>query len=89
MPSDVSSYLNQLQGLTTDDLYKKLHDDNFPMGSNLEWIRVSYLSVFRLVRSDFFPINKRTEGDLVKKVWSIIDSCFDFGNINCTRCVFN
>lgn len=44
MPSDVTSYLNQLQGLNTDDLYKKVHDDDFPMESDLEWVS-SVLSV--------------------------------------------
>lgn len=88
MPSDVTSYLNQLQGLTSDLLFKKLQEDKFPMESDLEWIRLLYLSAFRLVRSDFFPITKQTEGDLLKRVWFIIDSCFDFGNINCTGYVF-
>ncbi|KAF1797483.1 hypothetical protein V8B55DRAFT_1336444 [Mucor lusitanicus] len=70
--------------LTSDLLFKKLQEDKFPMESDLEWIRLLYLSAFRLVRSDFFPITKQTEGDLLKRVWFIIDSCFDFGNINCT-----
>ncbi|KAF1796628.1 hypothetical protein FB192DRAFT_1402969 [Mucor lusitanicus] len=82
MSPEVESYLKELQGLSGVDLKKKVDSGDFPTESDSSWLQKSYQDAFRLVRSGFFPLQGQTETDLVKRVWSCVDTCFDFSVIN-------
>ncbi|OAD04101.1 hypothetical protein MUCCIDRAFT_82041 [Mucor lusitanicus CBS 277.49] len=65
--------------------YNKVENDCFRDESDCKWIQKSYRDTLRLLKSDFFPLHNQTEADLIKTVWCCLDSCLDFGNVQCIR----
>ncbi|GAN04144.1 hypothetical protein MAM1_0056c03604 [Mucor ambiguus] len=81
MSVEVELYLNELADLDAIQLLEKVDAGAFPMESDCKWIQNSYRDAFRLLRSGFFPLNSQTEGNVMKQVWSCVDTCFDFSPI--------
>lgn len=82
---EVDTYLNQLEDLDVSKLHERVDSGDFKMESDSKWIQKSYRDAFRLLKSDFFPIQNQTEGSVVKRVWSCVDTCYDFSTIKCVR----
>ncbi|KAL9547024.1 hypothetical protein PS6_007367 [Mucor atramentarius] len=83
MSNEAEDYLQKLGGLDEVELLAKLESDELRMETDSNWIQKSYRDAFRLLRSDFFPLQNQTEGNVVKRVWSCVGSCFDFSSIKC------
>lgn len=82
---EVESYFQQLHNLDSQSVYTKVHSGLYPIDSDLNWIQKSYLDTFRLSKSDFFLSKTQTEGNIMKRLWANLDSCYDFSFINCVR----
>lgn len=87
MSEEVECYLNELESLSSKDLYKRLSYEELPFNSDVKWIQDSLSQSLRLLKSGFLPANNITEGGLVKRVWCCLDACFDFSKIKCIRYV--
>lgn len=85
MSMEVEGYLQQLNTLDQDQLYEKIDSGVYEIASDSSWIQKAYRDAFRLLESRFFPIESQTEGNLVRRVWSCVDSCFDFSTIKSVR----
>ncbi|KAL9548249.1 hypothetical protein MBANPS3_005776 [Mucor bainieri] len=81
--AELDTYLNQLESLSSEELYEKLVSEKLPLTSNDKWIQDSFYQCFRLLKSGFIPINGQSEGGLGKRMWSCLDQCFDFCQIDC------
>lgn len=85
---EVETYIQELANSDPSELYTKVNADDFAMESDLNWIQKFYQDTFRLLRSGFFSLGSQTEANLIKRVWPCVDTCFDFSNIRCAKCVF-
>ncbi|KAG1061092.1 hypothetical protein G6F42_027769 [Rhizopus arrhizus] len=61
MSEEVESYLKQLQDLPASELYEMVDGGDFEMITDSNWIQKSYRDTFRLLRSNFFPLQAQTE----------------------------
>ncbi|KAK4520022.1 succinate--CoA ligase beta chain [Mucor velutinosus] len=85
MSAEVESYIQALNTLNPSQLYAKVDSGVHDIASDSSWLQKSYRDAFRLLQSDFFPMESQTEGNVVKRVWSCLDSCFDFSTIKSVR----
>ncbi|KAL7321439.1 hypothetical protein PS15m_001201 [Mucor circinelloides] len=83
LPYDVKTYLDELEATSNADLYGKVNATQFEPNTDCKWIQDSYNSCFRLLKSGFFPLNDVTEQGIGKRIWSCLDTCFDFSTIRC------
>ncbi|KAF1799270.1 hypothetical protein FB192DRAFT_1385901 [Mucor lusitanicus] len=82
--AELDTYLNKLESLSSEELYEKLVSEKLPLASNDKWIQDSFYQCLRLLKSGFLPlVNGQSEGGLGKRMWSCIDPCFDFCQIDC------
>lgn len=81
MSMEVESYIQALNTLHPSQLYTKVDSGVHDIASDSSWLQKSYRDAFRLLQSDFFPMESQTEGNVVKRVWSSLDCCFDFSAI--------
>ncbi|GAN11664.1 hypothetical protein MAM1_0789d11243, partial [Mucor ambiguus] len=81
MSVEVETYLTQLENMPASELRKEVYRGDFAIESDCYWIQKSYQDSFRLLRSGFFPLHSQTEGNIVKRVWSCVDTCFDFSTV--------
>lgn len=85
IPQELEPYMHQLQSMSPSDLYAKVTGESFPLESDCKWAQDSLYQTFRLLRSGFFNVKNVSEGGLIKRVWSCIDSCFGFSTITCIK----
>lgn len=85
MSVEVEAYLKQLENMPATELQKKVDCGNFLLKSDNNWIQKAYQDTFRLLRSGFFPLHSQTEENIVKRVWSSLDACFDFSTVKSVR----
>lgn len=78
MPEEVETYLEELKGLSPQELYTKLSSEEISLNSDIKWVQESFSQSVRLLQSGFVPISNITEGGLLKRVWGCVDTCFDF-----------
>ncbi|KAI9262111.1 hypothetical protein BY458DRAFT_515462, partial [Sporodiniella umbellata] len=50
---------------------------NFDEAFDLEWAQFSIISALRLFQGNYFPLTDQTEADMIRRVWSFIDTAFD------------
>ncbi|GAN11673.1 hypothetical protein MAM1_0801d11254 [Mucor ambiguus] len=83
-PEDLQTYLDLLETMDSDELSNSIATNQFPLESDAKWAQDAYSQAVRLLRSGFFTKKKDiTETQLLKRVWTCIDTCFDFSNITC------
>ncbi|GAN10042.1 hypothetical protein MAM1_0315d09576 [Mucor ambiguus] len=80
---EMETYLQELAYLDADQFYIKVDSGIHEISSGSSWLQKSYRDAFRLLQSDFFPLQSQTEGNVVRRVWSGLDSCSDFSVIKC------
>lgn len=85
MSVEVETYLQELVDLDLHQWYTKIDSGVHDITSDSNWIQKSYRDAIRLLQSDFFPLESQTEGNVVRRVWSCVDSCFDFSTIKSVR----
>jgi len=85
LPSDTSAYLDELKVTPKSMLYGKVNEGFFASNSDQKWIQDCYNACFRLVESGFFPLRDVTEQGIGKRMWSCVDTCFDFSAVKCIR----
>ncbi|ORX51979.1 hypothetical protein DM01DRAFT_1375189 [Hesseltinella vesiculosa] len=87
-PEQLLNYLNQFSDIKTLDalisqVKKRQYD--FDQEFDLEWAQYSIISALRLFQGNYFPLTDQTEADMIRRVWSFIDSAFDNVNLD-VRC---
>lgn len=78
MSVEVETYLQELADLNLQQLYSKVDSGVYGLASDCSWLQKLYRDGIRLLQSDFFPLESQTEDNVVRRVWSCLDSCFDF-----------
>ncbi|EPB90443.1 hypothetical protein HMPREF1544_02651 [Mucor circinelloides 1006PhL] len=74
MSMEVESYIQALNTLHPSQLYTKVDSGVHDIASDSSWLQKSYRDAFRLLQSDFFPMESQTEGNVVKRVWFLPDT---------------
>lgn len=85
MSVEVETYLWQLQNVSPFELQKTVASGDHAIESDSYWIQKAYLDAFRLLKSGFIPLQSQTEGNIVKRVWPCLDTCFDFSTVKTVR----
>lgn len=85
LPFDTSAYVDELKATPKSILYDKVNEGTYASNSGRKWIQVCYNACFRLVQSGFFPLRDVTEQGIGKRMWSCVDTCFDFSTSICIR----
>ncbi|KAL9539817.1 hypothetical protein PS6_011040 [Mucor atramentarius] len=83
LPFDVKRFLDQLDAIPKHNLYDKVNEHTYAANSDEKWIQEVYNNCFRLTKSGFFPLHDVTEQGIGKRMWSCVDSCFDFSTVKC------
>lgn len=83
--ADIQEFFNELKDTPRDDLYNKINDKTYIVNSDQKWVQDCYNACFRLVESGFFPLQDVTEQGIGKRIWSCVDSCYDFSTVRCIR----
>lgn len=78
---EVETYLQDLADMNPEQLYSKVDSGVYDLASDCSWLQKSYRDGIRLLQSDFFPLESQTEDNVVRSVWSCLDSCFDFSTV--------
>ncbi|KAI8138881.1 hypothetical protein BJV82DRAFT_280436 [Fennellomyces sp. T-0311] len=84
LPAALEEYLDKYAGLTTLDKIRevnKKHDIHPILDPELDWASASIEQALRIMFHQYLQ-KRRTEADLLKHVWSIIDTCYFFGEID-------
>ncbi|CAO3615697.1 unnamed protein product [Mucor fragilis] len=80
---EVETYFKELEDLDSEELFNKVDLGDYDVKSDLGWLQKSYRDTYRLLHSDFFPITSETEANVMRRVWSPLDTSFDFCQIKC------
>lgn len=80
---DAKIFLDQLEATSKHSLYDKVNERTYAANSDEKWIQGAYNNCFRLIQSGFFPLHDVTEQGIGKRMWSCVDSCFDFSAVRC------
>ncbi|KAG2227384.1 hypothetical protein INT45_004340 [Circinella minor] len=84
LPDNMTNYLDNYKNLKSLrslwDEYKKHNIDPID-DSELYWVHSSVRNVLEILTYNLHKTYK-TEADLMKRVWSIIDCCFDYGDLD-------
>ncbi|EPB81138.1 hypothetical protein HMPREF1544_12160 [Mucor circinelloides 1006PhL] len=83
LPSDTSTYLDELKVTPKSMLHGKVNEGTFACNSDQKWIQDCYNACIRLVQSGFFPLRHVTEQGIGKRMWSCVDTCFEFSAVKC------
>ncbi|KAG1544443.1 hypothetical protein G6F49_011081 [Rhizopus delemar] len=87
-PDQLLNYLNHFSDIKTLDALisqtRKRHYD-FDQAFDLEWAQSSIISALRLFQGNYFPLTDQTEADMIRRIWSFIDTAFDNVNLD-IRC---
>ncbi|KAK4512003.1 uncharacterized protein ATC70_004002 [Mucor velutinosus] len=83
LPSNVTTYMEELLNTPRDQLYTKVNEVTFAPNTHEYWIQDSYNNAIRLVQSGFFPLRDVTEQGMGRRMWSCVDKCFDFAAVRC------
>lgn len=85
LPEDMKLYLDEFRSYTDiEELYekvqeRKLHPKRDP---GLKWIQDSLCNCLKLFFAEYLPLTDQTEGDLLRRVWSCVDTVFDSSSLN-------
>ncbi|KAI9354383.1 hypothetical protein BD770DRAFT_367469 [Pilaira anomala] len=64
-----------------EELYeRKLHPKRDPC---LKWVQDSLYNCLKLYFAEYLPLTDQTEGDLLRRIWSCVDTVFDFSSLKC------
>ncbi|KAI7857754.1 hypothetical protein BDC45DRAFT_435203, partial [Circinella umbellata] len=79
-PEDLLYYLNQYSDINTLDALisqscKRRYD--FDEAFDLKWAQFSIISALRLFQGNYFPLTDQTKADMIRRIWSFIDTAFD------------
>ncbi|KAI7858037.1 hypothetical protein BDC45DRAFT_544033 [Circinella umbellata] len=80
IPEQLLNYLNDFIGLTTIEAletrvrkrYFDFHEEFY-----LDWAQNSIQNVLRLFHAKYFPLTTQTEADIIRRVYTFIDTIFD------------
>ncbi|KAI7858040.1 hypothetical protein BDC45DRAFT_434755, partial [Circinella umbellata] len=80
IPEQLLDYLNDSIGLTTIEAletrvrkrYFDFHEEFY-----LDWAQNSIQNVLRLFHAEYFPLTTQTEPDIIRRVYTFIDTIFD------------
>ncbi|KAG2233278.1 hypothetical protein INT48_001590, partial [Thamnidium elegans] len=82
IPAEVDVYMDSLtQFIDPEDLRSNLKEEL--KCTSCEWVRWTILGFMKLFDCNYLPLNNQSEGDLLRRVWSFVDSVFDYSKINC------
>ncbi|KAI8394113.1 uncharacterized protein BYT42DRAFT_591550 [Radiomyces spectabilis] len=79
-PEQLLNYLNKFSDLETlDALRRQIRKRHYEFDEDfdLEWAQFSIISALRLFQGNYFPLTDQTEADMMRRIWSFIDTAFD------------
>ncbi|KAI7900632.1 uncharacterized protein BX663DRAFT_151916 [Cokeromyces recurvatus] len=87
LPTDLENYFNSLLLLSTendlDKLYTNVKAANFHPRNDkaLAWAQTIVLNTIKLFMSNYFPLSDQSEADILRRIWLLIDTVFDYSAI--------
>ncbi|KAG1301753.1 hypothetical protein G6F64_011523 [Rhizopus arrhizus] len=91
LPTDLENYFNSLLLLSTENDLDKLYTDvkaaNFHPRNDeaLAWAQTTVLNTIKLFMSNYFPLSDQSEADILRRIWLLIDTVFDYSAIKSRR----
>ncbi|GAN06832.1 hypothetical protein MAM1_0137c06322 [Mucor ambiguus] len=87
LPTDLENYFDSLLLLSTENDLDKLYIDvkaaNFHPKNDeaLAWAQTTVLNTIKLFMSNYFPLSDQSEADILRRIWLLIDTVFDYSAI--------
>ncbi|KAI9272206.1 hypothetical protein EDC94DRAFT_638785 [Helicostylum pulchrum] len=87
LPADLENYFNSLLLLSTENDLEKLYTDmkaaNFHPRNDeaLAWAQTTVLNTIKLFMSNYFPLSDQSEAGILRRIWLLIDTVFDYSAI--------
>ncbi|KAI9364102.1 hypothetical protein BD770DRAFT_309044, partial [Pilaira anomala] len=86
LPEEMKLYMDEFRTYNDiEELYekvqeRKLHPKRDPC---LKWVQDSLYNCLKLFFAEYLPLTDQTEGDLMRRIWSCVDTVFDFSSLKC------
>lgn len=68
-------HVNEIDVLYAEIMKKIYHPKN---DSDIKWLQDSVVNAINLFMSSFFPLVDKAENDVLRRVWSSVDTAFDY-----------
>lgn len=87
----MENYFNSLISFSNDNDLEKLYTEvkaaNFHPRKDeaLAWAQTTVMDTIKLFMSSYFPLSDQSESDILRRIWSLIDSVFDHSEIKSRR----
>lgn len=82
LPSVMEDYMKKLRECQNVTLLKSMLKEELS-NPGCEWIRSSLLQFIHLFKCGYLPLSAHTEGDILRRIWSFVDTAFDYSKIDC------